>query len=397
MASPDAPLNEIDTMKILFIWHSAADPNNRRLFESMIRRPGLDIQVLTLPRVDDRLTLWRMARTVTRTNPGTGSRFSVVPGWATSPDSLGHHVYPGLPWRLARFKPDVIHLVAEAATLVAFETALLKPILSPRSRLVLHVIQNIIVDYRWPWPLLERFAFRRADAAVAYSPGAASVLKRRGFRKPMFIRPFGADEGPLARANGKSVRRRMARGGPVVGWAGRMFAGKGLHVLLAASARMRHPHRLLIVGDGPRRDEEKALAAKLGIADRIMWTGPVPADKMPEYYAAMDVYTHPAVSRPPDMPAWKEQFARTLVEAMLAGIPIVSTRSGEIPWVVGNGGLIVPEKNPAALARALDRVLASRKLRTALGRRGRERAMANFTWDKAAGDLVDIWKKLATG
>ena len=384
-------------MKILFIWHSAADPNNRRLFESMIHRPGLDVQVLTLPRVDDRLTLWRMTKTVTRTNPGTGSRYSVVPGMAISPDSLGHHVYPGLAWRLASFRPDVIHLVAEAATLVAVETALLRPIFSPRSRLILHVIQNIIVDYRWPWPVLEKFALTRADAVVAYSPGAAAVLRKRGFRRRVFIRPFGADPVPLARANGLAIRRRMARGVPVVGWAGRMFAGKGLHVLLAASKLMRRPHQLLVVGDGPRREEEKALAGRLGIGNRITWAGPIPAGRMPEYYAAMDVYTHPAVSRPPDMPAWKEQFARTLVEAMLAGVPIVSTRSGEIPWVVGNGGLIVPEKNPKALAAALDRVLASRKLRTALGRRGRERALANFTWDKAAEDLVDIWWKLITG
>jgi glycosyltransferase involved in cell wall biosynthesis len=382
-------------MKILFIWHSAADPNNRRLFESLIRRPGLDVRVLTLRQVDDRLTLWRMVRPVARVDRQTGSRFAVIPGRALLPQSLGHHFHLGLPGLLAGFRPDVIHLVAEAATFIAVETAILRPLLSPRSRLVLHVIQNITVDYRWPWPVLERFVLRQIDAAVAYSHGAAKVLKRHGFSKPLFIRPFGADPGPLAKARGLRLRRKLGGRLPVVGWVGRMFSGKGLHVLLAASARMRRPHQLLVVGDGPRRAMEMALAAQLGIADRIHWAGPVPADRMPEYYAAMDVYTHPAISRPPDMPAWKEQFARTLVEAMLAGVPIVSTRSGEIPWVVGNGGLIVPEKNPKALAAALDRVLASRRLRTDLGRRGRARAMANFTWDRAAEELIGIWRKLA--
>jgi len=157
---------------------------------------------------------------------------------------------------------------------------------------------------------------------------------------------------------------------------------------------MRRPHQLLVVGDGPRRATETALAASLGIADRIVWAGSIPAARMPDYYAAMDVYTHPGVSRPPDMPDWKEQFARTLVEAMLAGKPIVASNSGEIPWVVGDGGIIVPEKHPAALARALDRVVGSAALRTSLSRRGRARALANFTWDAAAAGLTKIWREV---
>ena len=392
------PYADCQAMKTLFIWHSAADPHNRILFDEMIRRPNVDVLVLTLPRVDDRLTMWHFRRPVGARNRAAGSRYRIVPGRAVRPDSLGHHFYLDLPRHLREFLPDVIHVVAEAASLVAVECAALRPLFSPRSRLVLHVIQNILLDYRWPWPLLERYAFSRADAAVAYSPGAAAVLRKRRFRKPVFVRPFGQDDRAFrARAgSGRRIRARLKSRAPVVGWAGRMFAGKGLHVLLEASRLMRRPHQLLVVGDGPLAARERDRVRRLGLEERTNWLGPVPIARMPEHYAAMDVYTHPAISRPPDMPAWKEQFARTLSEAMLAGVPVVSTKSGEIPWVLGNCGVTVPERNPRALAKALDRLVASKSLRRSIGRRGQARALANFTWSRAADELMDIWHRVSS-
>jgi glycosyltransferase involved in cell wall biosynthesis len=379
-------------MRILFAWHGATDPNNFPLFDGMIAERNVDLLILTPPRLDDRQTEFRMRGAVTRVNRQSGSRYRIVPGWTVNPRSLGYMVHLDLPARIASFRPDVVHVVAEAATLLAAEAALLRMVLFRRPRLVLHVIQNIYVDYRWPWPVVEKFALSRADAAVAYNPGARNILLRRGFRKPIYLRPFGAEDFSSARTS--PVRRRMGRGAPVIGWNGRMFMGKGLHVLLEASSLMRQKHRLLVVGDGPRREAECALAHKLGINSRITWAGMVPISRIGEYYRAMDIFTHPAISRPPDMPAWKEQFARTLPEAMLCGLPTVGSRSGEIPWVLGDGALIVPERKPLALARALDRLVSSRRLRADLGRRARKRAVGNFTWKVAGREMVEIWRDI---
>ncbi len=249
-----------------------------------------------------------------------------------------------------------------------------------------------MTEYRWPWPLLQRLVLRSVDGAVAYSPGARAVLRRRGVRGEIPIQPFGVDPGEFRPGRPSPWRRRMGRGAPVIGWVGRMNLGKGLQVLLEASARMRRSHRLLIAGDGPQQDAERAHAARLGITRRITWAGSVPNRDMPGVYAAMDIYTHPAISRPPDWPAWKEQFARTLPEAMLSGVPVVGSRSGEIPWVVGRNGLLVPERNPFALARSLDRLTASHALRRHYGTLGRTNALRRFTWDAAAAGLVTIWR-----
>lgn len=383
-------------MRILFVWHAAADPNNHRLFEEFSSLRGLDVLGIAPPVLDDRLRMWRFGRERAGRNPRTGSSFRIRPLWAVSPLSLGHHFYPGLGPLMARFRPDVVHVVAEAASAVAAECAVVRRIFAPRALLVAHVIQNILVDYRWPWPVVEGKVLRSLDAAVAYSPGAARILARRGFRRPVFIRPFGIDEREMRpRGAPTEVRSALLPRLPVVGWVGRMFAGKGLQVLLKASSLMKRPHQLLVAGDGPMNGRMHALAESLGLGNRVRWMPPRRPGEMSGVYAAMDVYTHPAISRPPDMPAWKEQFARTLPEAMLCGVPVVSTRSGEIPWVVGDTGVLVPERNPAALARALDRMLTSRSLRKACGRRGRERALANFTWRRAAEGLAGIWREIA--
>jgi len=381
-------------MRIFFLWHAAADPNNHPLFDAMLRARNLDVRVLTLPRVEDRQVRWRLARPVERRSAATGSRYRIVPGRAVSPASLGHHWYADLPARLREFRPDLIHMATgEAAMAVAVETAAVRRVFAPRAKLLIHMIQNLLVDYRWPWPPLEHWVLNQVDGAVAYSPGAEKILRRRGFRRRIWTQPFGVDGRLFRPRRLLPGRLGLKRGVPVIGWVGRMFLGKGLHLLLEASARMKRRHQLLIVGDGPRRQAEKAHAARLGISDRVHWTGPVPLARIPDCYAAMDVYTHPGVSRPPDMPAWKEQFARTLPEAMLMGLPVAGTRSGEIPWVVGDGGIIVPERDPGALARAFDRLLASAALRRRLGARGRARALAHFTFDAAAAGLVRIWRE----
>lgn len=384
-------------MRVLFIWHAAVDPWNRPLFDRLIDRPGLDLLVVAARTTADRQETWRMDRPVERRNPKSGSRYRIVPSAVLWPNRLGRLLYLGLP-RLARsFQPDAIHLLLESASLGAVETALVRRLAAPRATLILHVIQNLVVDYRWPVPALERWVLRQADAAVAYSPGALEVLTHRRFHGPTIIQPFGLDASLYRPRRTSPIRDEMGPGAPVIGWTGRMFLGKGLHVLIMASALMKRPHRLLIVGDGARRAHELDHARNLGINDRIYWAGARSAEAMPDCYAAMDVFTHPAITRPPDLPHWKEQFARTLPEAMFMGLPIVGSRSGEIPWVVGGGGIIVPEKNAHALAAALDRLVGNPALRRRLGAAGRKRALANFTWSHSAAGLRNFWNSVTKG
>jgi glycosyltransferase involved in cell wall biosynthesis len=104
---------------------------------------------------------------------------------------------------------------------------------------------------------------------------------------------------------------------------------------------------------------------------------------------AFDVLVLPSVTI---LPEHREQFGRVLVEAMAAGVPVVGSSSGAIPEVIGNAGLVVPERDPLALAQATDRILTEPALRDTFVARGRQRAASRFSWPVVADQTLDLFK-----
>src|SRR5207302_6606714 len=90
---------------------------------------------------------------------------------------------------------------------------------------------------------------------------------------------------------------------------------------------------------------------------------PVSYADMPAFLKSLDVLVLPSVTI---LPLHREQFGRVLIEAMAAGIPVVGSSSGAIPEVIGDAGLVVPERDPAALAQAIDVVVRDAGLRQRL-------------------------------
>jgi glycosyltransferase involved in cell wall biosynthesis len=218
---------------------------------------------------------------------------------------------------------------------------------------------------------LLRRNLRFADALASTSAAMAQQVRRLWpGAGDIAITPFGVDLqrfAPAARVPG-----------PVTIGTVKTLAPKyGIDTLLRAFALLAPPHdvRLLIVGDGPQRDELQALARQLGIADRVQWPGAVPHDQVPQWLQRLDVYV--AASR-----LDSESFGVAVVEAMACGVPVVVSDAGGLPEVVvaGDSGLVVPRDDPAALAAALAHLLAEPALRQRLATAGRARAEAEFAW-----------------
>lgn len=161
---------------------------------------------------------------------------------------------------------------------------------------------------------------------------------------------------------------------------GRLIERKGAEFALRALALLLGEGRqleLAIAGAGPEQPELERLALTLGLGSRLRFLGAVPAEEVARLYARSAVFLMPAVT---DWKGEQEGFGMVLVEAMRCGAPIVASRSGGIPDVVRDGatGLLVPERDPAALAGATARLLDDPALAARLADAAREDVDARF-------------------
>jgi glycosyltransferase involved in cell wall biosynthesis len=109
---------------------------------------------------------------------------------------------------------------------------------------------------------------------------------------------------------------------------------------------------------------------------------------LPQLYRAAAVAVVPSV--------WQEPFGMPIVEAMACGTPVVASRVGGIPEILGDqrGGLLVPPDDPAALAAALAGLLEDPRRRAAMGAAARDLAVTRFGWQRIAADLLAYYREL---
>jgi glycosyltransferase involved in cell wall biosynthesis len=166
-------------------------------------------------------------------------------------------------------------------------------------------------------------------------------------------------------------------------------AQKGLDVLVRAvaeAARELPALRVAIAGEGPERERLEALAAELGVADRVQLLGH--RSDVPDLLASFDV----AVSS-----SWFEGSPLAAMEYMDAGLPVVATRVGGMPDLIEDGvhGRLVEPGDPVALAAAIVEVVGDRERAAAMGARARERRRAEFDLNGTVRRLEDLYERLA--
>jgi glycosyltransferase involved in cell wall biosynthesis len=205
---------------------------------------------------------------------------------------------------------------------------------------------------------LDRWSLPKADRVATVCQAFASELARetkipqeRIFVQHNAIRP----QPKLAADEVNALRRKfgIAKGERVVLSVGRLSKEKAHAELIEAFKQVNAGNpdvqcKLLIVGDGPERASLETAARASGQNDRITFAGQV--SNVQPFYAAADVFV---------LPSHSEGSPNVLLEAMAAGVPIVATAVGGVPEIVADeeSALLVPPKNPNALAAAIDRVL----------------------------------------
>lgn len=242
---------------------------------------------------------------------------------------------------------------------------------------------------------MARFAFRQASAVTTNSDDLRQAAAQLGAGvdnvrliiygvDPQAIAPDASQRAPLRALLG------LSNDAPVILAVGRLVAKKGFDVLLRAAPAIDPQAQIVIVGDGDQRAELEALAAALGVAQRVRFTGNVPRHELTAYYNMADIFAMPSVRLPAD------GLNVAVVEAMSCGLPVVASDVGGNPLVVtdGDNGLLVGEGQDQALAQAINRLLADPALRLAMGRRSRQRVLEEFSWDRLAAEYDRLFEEI---
>lgn len=289
--------------------------------------------------------------------------------------ALSSPLCPGFPAALAGLEADLWHLHSpNPLGEVSFQWAARKGAMVFTYYCDLSKQKALVPLYR---PLVHAL-FRRAQVLHVIAPQA---LERPDsivypFRERARVVPLGIETDTLLaldrdRPGARALRERF--GDPHLLFVGRLRHYKGLHFLLDAM-----PHvdaKLVIVGDGAMEGELKEQAARLGLGDKVTFTGAVDDETLHDHLAAAGIGLLPS-STP------TEAFGLAMVEYLAAGLPAISTELGTGTSFVnahGETGLVVPARDPAALAAGIGELLAHRERREAMGRAGRERVRNLFT------------------
>jgi glycosyltransferase involved in cell wall biosynthesis len=221
-------------------------------------------------------------------------------------------------------------------------------------------------------------ALRRADLAVSYSSAVDRHLAVNDVTRRSIVPYF-----PTTTPN--TVARPADR---LVVFGGRVVAGKGVGVLIRAARAVEAD--FVICGDGRQLDAMRRLADRLGVADRVRFTGWLSPDDLATEFAQASVVALPSV--------WPEPFGLVGIEALAAGRPVVASLTGGIgDWLQdGIGGLCVEPGNVGALAQALSELLADPARQSAMGAAGRDAAAKRFSREKHVSALVEAYRTART-
>ncbi|MGK3992140.1 glycosyltransferase [Sorangium sp. So ce1024] len=261
---------------------------------------------------------------------------------------------------------------------------------------VCHTLHGAVFDQgRRAW--LRHMAAKLADAHVAVSQSTADFMLKHNEVpvSKLHVVLNGIDLSRFRPDAAARARIRAELGIPqdawVAGAVGRLSQVKNHALLLRAAAAAgvlsgdSDNARLLLVGDGPEAAPLRALAEELGIGDRVVFAGE--RHDVPELLSSIDVFVLSSSS---------EGLPLSMVEAMATGLPVLSTAVGGIPALVSDGetGFLVPSGDVDALGAKLAVLKADPGQARAMGKQGRQLALARYSAERMMASYMDIYEAL---
>lgn len=226
---------------------------------------------------------------------------------------------------------------------------------------------------------------RQADAFIAYTNRSAEYLQQLSApREKIKVIYPGIDLKkfhPPKKRDHSNLR---------ILFVGGLAGEKGIDILLKAFSKLyrKNSQTELWICAKPRHDKEEALIQFYSQKYPVKAFGHVDHEKLPEIYRRCDIFCLPSFDkRKFGVTVWEEQFGFVLVEAMASGLPIVATRCGAIPEIMGPNNILVPQESEKTLFSALSTLINDSTLRVSMSKMSRQRAEQKF-------DIIKQRKKM---
>lgn len=371
-------------MRVLMLSKALVAGTSQRKLEELAQCPGVELTLVTPPYWQhDNGTKQMLEKLYT-----TGYKMIVTPMARNGNYHL--HSYPKLGQIMREVQPEIVHIDEEPYNFATFQAMRLA--CHYKARALFFTWQNLYRDYPPPFRQMELYNYKHADAALAGNREAVDVLRHKGYKKNVHVIPqFGFDTEIYKRSGPRAARRPDAPF--TLGFLGRLVETKGLVTTVEALTHLPDYCQALFVGDGPMKSVLEAEAARLGVSQRVTIRPGVPTYEATGVLEAFDAHVLPSRT----FPNWKEQFGRTLAEAMACETPVIGSDSGAIPDVIGDAGLVFPEGNAPELAARVRQLLEGPQLYATLAARGRQRVLENYTQEQIARQTFEVYQEILTG
>ncbi|WP_414512978.1 hormogonium polysaccharide biosynthesis glycosyltransferase HpsO [Nostoc sp. PCC 9305] len=303
---------------------------------------------------------------------------------------------------LKQFRPQIIQVEQGSRALAYTQMIALNQLLGLKAKNLFFTWWNLPYELKLPISLLEKYNLNHSHGIISGNQDGAEVLRQRGYTGVIKVMPqLGIDESlftPKAQPE-LAAKLGIEKEDFVVGFVGRFVQEKGLLTLLQALATLKNkPWKLLLLGRGELQSELMKIAAENNIKKRLILIESVPHNEVASYINLMSTLVLPSETtykfKTLTSAGWKEQFGHVLIEAMACQVPVIGSDSGEIPYVIGDAGLVFPEGDVQALANCLVQLMDKPDFAHNLGEMGYRKAMIQYTNKALAKQQLEFYQEL---
>lgn len=234
---------------------------------------------------------------------------------------------------------------------------------------------------------LKRFVLKNCDHCTVNSSYTKKAVLQLFPAVNISVIPMGADTQRFSHRRKRiGIKKKLnKKGGPIILCVGRLIGVKGFTYAIQALPHIISKHSdvtLVIVGNGPKKQELANLARKLGVYSQVLFIASIGHDKLSSIYASSDVCVVPSITDPET--GETESQGVVVLEAMASGVPVVASKNGGIPDAIvhGENGLLVPSGDIAALAKQVNKIISDKKLAKKIATGGLQKIRSTYEWEK---------------